>query len=86
MKLDAADLVELRPLIGEVVRSVLEQTEATLSDKRLAYSEREAAALLGVRQHVLRDARLRGLIRARLLGKKYLYSRSALITFFREVD
>ena len=56
----------LRPLIREVVVEVLDQfrqAEAR-TDGRLCYSEAEAARLLGLEPHVLRDERLRGRIGA----------------------
>jgi hypothetical protein len=83
MKLDASDICDLRPLIAEAVRSTLDQfqaSESKLAD-RLGFTEAEAAALLGVARHVLRDARLRGEIKARLLGKKYVYSKTTLVAF-----
>ncbi len=83
MKLDASDLPELRPLIAAIVSETIDQrqaVEAQLGD-RLAYSEAEAAALLGLKQHQLRDARLRGEIDVRRIGSGYRYSRSQLLAF-----
>lgn len=49
---------------------------------RLAFSEREAAALLGVRQHQLRDARLAGkVVGSRLMGNKVFYSKADLVAY-----
>ncbi len=57
-------------------------TEANrLPSDRLGFPEAEAAALLGVPRHVLRDCRLRGEICARLVGKKNIYSRESLVKF-----
>ena len=77
------DEAALRPVIEATVRKTLEQIEDDRAklNGRLAYSEPEAAALLGVRPHVLRDVRLRGEIQARKVGKGYRYSRQALIEF-----
>lgn len=41
----------------------------------------EAAAAIGVRPHVLRDARLRGQIQGRKVGKKTVYARDELLKF-----
>lgn len=83
MKLDASDLADLRPLIAAAVESTLDsiaQREAKMSD-RLGYTEPEAAALIGVAPHVLRDCRLRGEITARKVGCKYIYARKSLSQF-----
>lgn len=83
MKLDASDIADLEPLIAAAVRATLETIhadESRLAD-RLGYPEPEAASLLGVARHVLRDARLRGELHGRLVGKKIVYSRSELVRF-----
>ena len=75
----------LAPLIEQVVAETLRQVDedrARLGD-RLAYPEAEAAALLGVGRHVLRDARLRGAIEASTVGKRIVYTRSALESFLQ---
>jgi hypothetical protein len=78
------DAEALRPLIQQIVQEVMQagatQPSALPSD-RLAFPEREAARMLGVERHVLRDARLRGELTGRLCGKKILYSRDALLQF-----
>jgi hypothetical protein len=74
---------DLAPLIERVVVRVLDQREADdakLAD-RLAYSEAEAAALLGVRRHVLRDARLRRELDGAKVGKRIMYTREELLRF-----
>ena len=48
------------------------------------YTEPEAGALLGIGRHVLRDCRLRGELRGRLVGKRILYERGELLRFLRE--
>ena len=75
---------ELRPLIENVVEMTLAHVEANRRDSRLAYTESEAAALLGIPRHVLRDARLRGEIRAALVGKRLLYTTQSLRQFLAE--
>lgn len=83
MKLEVADVHDLKPVIHAAVVAVLEELQAKagpLGD-RLAFPEAEAAALLGVAPHVLRDCRLRGEIAGRLVGKKIVYSRDSLLRF-----
>jgi hypothetical protein len=84
MKLEAGDIADLKPLIDAAVRTTLaaiEADDAKLDGKRLGYTEAEAAALIGVRPHVLRDARLRGELVGRLVGKKIVYARTELLRF-----
>lgn len=79
---------ELRPVVAAVVAEVL-ATRSVIDGKlgsRLAFTEVEAAALLGVARHTLRDARLRGEIAGRLLGKKIIYSRDELVRFLGETS
>jgi len=55
-----------KPLIEQAVEAAmtrLEEARATVAD-RLCYSEPEAAAMLGLEPHQLRDERLRGRIKA----------------------
>jgi hypothetical protein len=84
VKLDAGDVTDLQPVIAAVVRATLAEIEADegkLDGQRLGYPEAEAAGLLGLRPHVLRDCRLRGEINGRLVGKKIVYSRTELLRF-----
>ena len=80
------DEKDLRPLVDLIVATAIER----LSDERaefgdrLAYTEAQAAALLSVRPHVLRDARLRGEIAGCRLGKRVLYSHEQLVQFLRK--
>lgn len=83
MRLEPSDISDLRPLIAEAVRATLvevQATEAKLSD-RLAFTESEAAQLLGIRPHVLGDMRRRNEISGRLAGKKIIYPRNELLRF-----
>jgi len=70
-----------RPIIAEVVRAVLEQVDGDRAklNGRLAFPEAEAAALLGLRPHVLRDCRRRGEIPASKVGSKIVYLPADLI-------
>lgn len=76
---------DIRPMVQDVVDVALERlraTEARLAGpERLGYTEREAAALIGVPPHRLRDARLRGEITGRKVGKATVYSREQLMRF-----
>jgi hypothetical protein len=72
---------DLRPLIEKIVKETLalvDQADRHF-DERLAYTEAEAAALLGVAQHVLRDCRLRGEVSASRCGRRIMYQRSDLL-------
>ena len=80
------DPSELKPVIQETVAEVLEQREADEArlGGRLGYTEPEAASLIGVQQHVLRDSRRRGEIFARLVGKRFIYCRGELLRYLRD--
>jgi hypothetical protein len=75
----------LRPLIESVVTKVLARLEdqrAKLPDDRLAFSEEEAARLIGLEPHVLRDERRRGKIAASsIVGRRIRYTRADLIAY-----
>ena len=77
------DKAELQPIIAATVKATLEQVadENAQLNGRIAFSEPEAACLLGVKSHVLRDARLRGEIQAKKVGKSFRYSRNQLVRF-----
>ncbi len=77
------DKSELQPIIETAVRATLEQVadENAQLGSRLAFSEAEAASLLGIKTHVLRDCRLRGEIIARRVGKSFRYSCNQLVRF-----
>lgn len=80
--LEAADY---QPVIVKTVEETLRQIQAdeTLVADRLAYPEKEAATLLGIKSHVLRDCRRRGEIAGSLVGKRFLYERGELLQFLR---
>jgi hypothetical protein len=74
----------LRPLIAEVVEQTLARLEAAKAavPERLAYSEPEAAALLGLEPHQLRDERRRGRITAsQVVGRRVRYLREDLVNY-----
>ena len=80
VKLDESDL---RSVIETVVAETLKRVQADRAklNGRLAYREPEAAALLGVAPHVLRDARRRGKIQGTRIGRYIIYSRESLLEF-----
>jgi hypothetical protein len=74
----------LKPLIEEIVAATVARLESDRSqlDGRLAYTEPEAAGLLGLAQHQLRDERLRERIRASMgPGRKILYAKRDLLDY-----
>lgn len=77
------DTAELRPLVEAVVAEAVSaiQRSGLDDDGRLAYPEPEAAQLLGLASHQLRDARLRGEITATKLGGRIGYERGELIDY-----
>jgi hypothetical protein len=74
------EVEELRPLVEQIVAEVLRMLPAP-ADNRIAYTEPEAAAMLGLPRHVLRDCRLRGEITGRRVGKRVIYGRQVLMSF-----
>ena len=77
------DVETLRPVIQQVVAETVARLEEehSKSGGRIAYTEPEAAALLGVQAHVLRDLRRLGEIDASKIGKRIVYMRADLIDF-----
>jgi hypothetical protein len=78
------DKEALRPMVEEIVREALNQylaNQKALPDK-LAFSEEEAARLLGLNPWQLRDERLRGRISASgIVGRRIRYTRQDLIDY-----
>lgn len=75
---------DLERLIESSVSKALasaRECEALLPTNRLAYTEQEAASLLGVNYHVLRDARIRGDIVATKVGSRHAYTHADLLTY-----
>ncbi len=66
---------------GVVVSLRLPREELTKHVERLAYSEREAADLLGISYWTLRELRIKGKVKARRMGRSFIYSRKALEQF-----
>jgi hypothetical protein len=67
-----------RPLIAEITAAIGSRTG---DDDQLAYTEPQAAKLLGIATHQLRDARLRGEIVATKVGGRIGYERSELLAY-----
>lgn len=71
MKVDIAD--EIKAVVSETILQIKEQK--LLNDDRLAYSEPEAARLLGLADHQLGDERRRGRIGcSRVVGRQVRYT------------
>ncbi len=78
------DIEALEPIIQRVVDATLATVEADRAQvgDRLAYSEAEAARLIGLHVHQLRDERLRGRITASVVvGKRIRYLRGDLLAY-----
>jgi len=78
----------LRAVIQDTVRTTVAvvlaqlETDRAKLNGRLAYSEAEAAALLGLEPHQLRDERRRGRIQASVgPGRKIMYTRQDLLDY-----
>ena len=84
MRLEPADLDALQPIIAQTVRAVLaeiDEAHAKIGNGRLAYSESEAAGLLGLARHQLRDCRLRGEIRHTRIAGRVFYTTTQITEF-----
>jgi hypothetical protein len=79
------DAAHLRSLVEIVVAEALRQLEAErqqVNGDVLAYGEPEAARLLGLEEHVLRDERRRGrIVASKIVGRRIRYMRSDLVTY-----
>ena len=74
---------ELTPIIRQTIEETLAEVGPT-NDKlagRLAFTEAEAAELMGIERYVLRDARLRGEIDGSKVGKMIIYEPDVLREF-----
>lgn len=73
---------DLRPLVAEIVREVVDQIEHDAG--RIGYPEKEAARLLGMAPHQLRDRRMEGAIKGKRIGRSYYYTRRELEKFIQQ--
>lgn len=77
---------ELRPLVREIVQSVLAEIDQARQhfDGKLVLSEPEAARLLGLNRWQLRDLRLAGKIGfTRIVGNRVRYTPDDLLDYLR---
>ena len=82
MSLSETDFDALRTIVIDTMMAVMRE-DAKVNAK-LAHCEKEAAAMLGIPKHVLRDCRLRGEIVGFRTGRKVCYAREALLKFITE--
>lgn len=75
------DASELEDLVRGVVTEVLGAVD--WPQGRLALTETEAAAALGVNRHVLRDLRLAGKLAGQRVGRRIVYQRSHLVNLLQ---
>ena len=77
------DREALRPLVQLAVAEAMDrmETERAKFNGRLAFTEPEAAILLGVKPHVLRDCRRRGELQGAKVGSRIVYTRAGLLEF-----
>lgn len=77
------DQDDLRPLVHLAVAEALDclEEERAKFNGRLAFIEAEAASLLGVKPHVLRDCRRRGELQGAKVGSRIVYTRADLLKF-----
>jgi len=78
------DIDAFRPLVELVVQTTLNavrDAESQLPIGRLAFNEEEAANLLGVAKHVLREARYDGKVSGSRVGRGVVYQRDELLAF-----
>ncbi|MBL8796188.1 MAG: helix-turn-helix domain-containing protein [Planctomycetia bacterium] len=77
----------LEPLIAHLAQAVQERLGAARSNpsEQMALTEPEAAALLGLKPHQLRDARRAGRVRAcQITGRRIRYRRVDLLRYLEE--
>src|SRR5438105_4997953 len=83
----AIDPAALRPIISAAVAEVLAQTAtqaARIPADAICFTEEEAARLLRLEPHVLRDERLRGRIDAsQIVGRRVRYTRADLLAYLQ---
>jgi hypothetical protein len=82
------DVEHFRPLVEAIVAEavrLLDGDRQRLDGDLLAYSEAEAAKLLGLEEHVLRDERRRGrIIASQIVGRRIRYQRGDLLQYLAE--
>lgn len=81
------DAESLKPIIEQTITAVLAKIESQRSamNEQLAFGEAQAAQLLGLKVHQLRDERLRGRIgHVKGVGGRIFYQREHLLTYLAE--
>ncbi|NLX55876.1 MAG: helix-turn-helix domain-containing protein [Planctomycetaceae bacterium] len=80
------DRETLKPLVNEVVRQTLAECREMFESQpaRLAWKEDEAAQLIGMQPHQLRDRRLEGRVLATKIGRSWYYCREELMKLFAD--
>lgn len=73
------DDASLRRLVDTMVKEMLDAI--SWPPGRVALTEAEAAAAIGVGRHVLRDLRQAGLVQCTKVGKRHVYRREDLVRF-----
>jgi hypothetical protein len=82
--LDNSTLQQLEKFVASAVEKALAASaefRPSQISNRLAFNEAEAASLLGVKSHVVRDARLRGEISSTRVGGRIAYTRDDLLHY-----
>ncbi|WP_339908277.1 helix-turn-helix domain-containing protein [Symmachiella dynata] len=78
--------VTLRDLVREAVREALDgriDADAKIPAEKLAFREKNAAELIDIPVHSLRDCRRRGEIIGTRVGGRILYRREDLVEFLQ---
>jgi hypothetical protein len=82
LAIDPSGLDDLIRRVVEATVAQLEAAKAKLPEERLAFSEPEAARMLGLLPHQLRDERHRGAISASIVvGRRVRYRREDLVQY-----
>ena len=84
MKLDL-EPADLRPLVQTVLAEVLSKLPQR-APERLSFSAREAAEVLGLTTNQVREARRRGELRGKRLGRTIVYERAELLRFLANAE
>ena len=86
MKIEPADMDAIRPLLIEIIReAVADATPRPAAENELrVYTEAQAAELLQLKTHNLREARKAGKIAyTRTVGRRIAYSRQDVESFLQ---
>ncbi|QDT49467.1 hypothetical protein Pan258_35160 [Symmachiella dynata] len=77
----------LRDLVRDAVREALDaraDAEAAMPASALSFWEPQAAELIGIKAHALRDLRRKGLVEAVRLGGRICYRRESLVALLEQ--